>query len=351
MRAIVVSVLCLGFASAAAGLDFGNHAPVKAPATYALTVPAPGRQGGDTIETATVIPALPYVDMGSTIGYHDDYEEICPAWAIAPDVVYRYTAVGTVAVDIDLCGSNYDTKVFVYDDQMHLIACNDDFYFGPPCGMYVSKLENVTFAAGMSYDIIVDGYGEASGYYILNVSEYVPCILDCPAGGYAEGEPQLVDDYVDNWNGGCNTDPENPFQSINGNSAGEAILCGVSGWFLFDGDQRRDTDWFLLTMGQGGSIEVTADAEFASDVFELGPQDCDAVGVVQHVIAGDCAEASMTISGYAPGAPVWFWLGPTTFVAPPGGDDEYDYVVWFTGLEAGVATEATTWSTLKALYD
>ena len=53
----------------------------------------------------------------------------------------------------------------------------------------------------------------------------------------------------------------------------------------------------------------------------------------------------MTITGYAPGAPVWFWVGPTVF-SPPGGDDStYDYVVWFTGLEPGVvATEATTWS-------
>ncbi len=61
--------------------------------------------------------------------------------------------------------------------------------------------------------------------------------------------------------------------------------------------------------------------------------------------------AFLTVTGYAAGAPVWFWVGPTVFSAPGGGAEEFDYVVWFTGLEPAVATESTTWSTVKALYD
>ena len=30
--------------------------------------------------------------------------------------------------------------------------------------------------------------------------------------------------------------------------------------------------------------------------------------------------------------------------------EEFDYVCWFGGLEAGVATEPTSWSRIKALY-
>ncbi len=97
-----------------------------------------------------------------------------------------------VYVDIDLCCSSYDTKVYVYDAGLNLIACNDDFYFGAPCGVYVSKLENIPFAAGGTYYIIIDGYGEASGAYVLDITGFVPCVVTCPAGGYPEGEPPLV---------------------------------------------------------------------------------------------------------------------------------------------------------------
>ena len=76
----------------------------------------------------------------------------------------------------------------MYDAGLTLIACNDDFYFGAPCGTYVSKLENVAFVAGNTYYIVVDGYGAASGTYVLDVAPAAgPCVLDCPAGGVARG--------------------------------------------------------------------------------------------------------------------------------------------------------------------
>src|SRR5512143_165668 len=50
------------------------------------------RTGGDTIETATVIPSLPYADSGATCGYVQNYSD-CVYNAGAPDVVYAYTAI------------------------------------------------------------------------------------------------------------------------------------------------------------------------------------------------------------------------------------------------------------------
>ena len=74
------------------------------------------------------------------------------------------------------------------------------------------------------------------------------------------------------------------------------------------------------------------------------------IDVVQLATAGPCEEVSMTITGYDPWQDVWFWVGPTNWDAPSW-PYEYDYVCWFSGLQPILATEATTWSTVKALYE
>ncbi len=351
MRILLYTTLILAFAIPAAGQDLGAQASAKTPLASPENVPTPGRRGGDTIASATVIPMVPFNDLGTTTGFVDDYDEVCPySGATAPDVVYRYDAATENYVDIDLCGSGYDTKLYVYDGAMTLIACNDDFYTGAPCGTYVSRLEFVHFDAGQTYYIVVDGYGNGNGPYVLQVMEIYVDPVTCPDGGVDEGEPPLVADYVDQFNGGCNT-PGQPFQSLLGNQDGEFTLCGVSGWYPSAGSSYRDTDWFVLTAGPSGTVEVAADADFETYIFELGPQDCATVGVLQQIAVGPLATGYMTISGYAPGAAVWLWAGPTTFSPPGGGVEEYVYVVWLSGLEAVVATETTSWSTIKALYE
>jgi hypothetical protein len=350
MRALIVSVLIALLAGDAAAQDLGTRAPAKTPQSYPANVPAPERQGGDTIATATLIPMIPYSDTGTTAGYTDDYNEVCPYMgAGAPDVVYRYDANTSNYVEIDLCGSSYDTKLYVYDDALTLIACNDDYYTDPGCGEYVSNLESVLFVAGATYYIVVDGYGSASGDYVLALTELYVDPFYCPSGSVDEGEPPLVDDHVDDYNGGCGA-PGTPFQNIAGDANGEFVLCGVSGWYENDGSTFRDTDWFILTAGPAGTIEVAADAGSPTLVFELGPQDCATVSVLQQITVGPISEGTMTISGYPPGGTVWLWVGPTVFAAP-GPEEEYLYGVWLSGLDPAVATEATTWSTVKALYN
>ncbi len=351
MRTLITIALALGIVGVAAAYDLGNQAPVKPVDTYPENIPNPERQGGDIVLNATVIPALPYSNGGTTAGYNNDYDEICPySSSTAPDVVYEITPAATISVDIDLCYSSFDTKLYVYTSSLSLVACNDDFYFAAPCFTYSSKLENVTLTAGQTYYIIIDGYGTASGDYVLDITDYTPCVLTCPGIGYPEGEPPLVPDYVDNWNGGCNTSPGYPFQDLRscyGRCALIPVLCGVSGWYTFQGSQYRDTDWYILSGGWAGIIEIVADAEQPTYIFELGPQDCESVGVIQQATAGPCNETIMTIVG-PPDTPIWFWVGPTTFAPPAGGDNTYDYVVWFA--YGYVPTESTTWGTLKALF-
>ena len=36
--------------------------------------------------------------------------------------------------------------------------------------------------AGVQYFIVVDGYGGDFGDYLINITEFTPCVLECPAG-------------------------------------------------------------------------------------------------------------------------------------------------------------------------
>ncbi len=352
MRKLLTIALVLCMVGVAAANDLGIQAPVKATPVVPENVPNPELQGGDTIFSATVISSVPYSDSGTTSGYVNDYDEACPyTGSTAPDVCYSYTPSSNVAVDVDLCNSSYDTKVYVYDSSLALVACNDDFYLSAPCFVYSSKVENVAMTAGQTYYIIVDGYGGSFGDYSMDVTENVPCIISCPAGSVAEGEPTLQDGYVDHWNGGCNS-AGTPFQTLIGDNSGNLTLCGVGGWYSSPGGaQYRDTDWYILTMGPSGAIDVTLDAEQATYMFELSPQDCASVAVAQQATGGPCLEAYMTITGYAEGQTVWFWNGSTVFAPPSGAGNEYNYVDSFTGLEPDVATESANWSTVKALFN
>jgi len=334
MRFLLTILLTLALASTALAVDLGNTRPAKPDVTYEVPAPDPARQGGDTFDDATPID-LPYAGTGTTAGFVDNYDEVCPFDSMSPEVVYVTTPPVDMVVVIDLLGSTYDTKVYVYDENFYLVACNDDFY--PD---YVSKIEEVALTGGAMYYIVIDGYGGDSGDYVLTITEYVPCIIDCPAGAELEGEPPLVDGYVDDYNGGCNSDGVPPFGQIN-----TLLFCGTSGWYSSPhGDQYRDTDWYELVMPADGYLEILGDAEEPTYMFELGPQDCDNVAVIQQATIGPCQENSMTIYG-APGSTVWFWVGPTTFEEYTA---EYDYVLVFGCI---YATENQSWSSVKSLFE
>ena len=342
MRKLLAFALMLTLVGSAMAFDLGSNQPEKPVVNVPENVPGT-RQGGDTILDAVLI-AVPLADQaGTTVGYIHDYDEECPyTGSTSPDVVYTFTAAADMALNIDLLGSAYDTKLYVYDEALALVACNDDAH--PD---YTSMIEEMPVLSGVQYFIVIDGYGGGSGDYLMNITEFIPeppCVLECPAEGVLEGEPPLAFNYDDQWNGGCNTPGTEPFQTI-----GSEFFCGVSGFFVTDAGNSRDTDWFLLTVPESGSVEVTGDAEVETYMFELGPQDCATTGVIQNVIMGPCAEATISIVG-APGSVVWLWVGPTDFYAPDGSDlFEYDYVL-HTNVGT-VATQETSWTGVKALFN
>ncbi len=147
------------------------------------------RTTGDTVDDPYFITQVPCTVTGTTTGFVHDYEEGCPfGGGTAPDVVYRYDADGgPSSLDIDLCYSSYDTKVYVYEDAVTPgapIACNDDYYISPPCYTYASFLESVPVAAGHVYFIVVDGYAKEHGAYACTITD--ACCPPLPAGACCE---------------------------------------------------------------------------------------------------------------------------------------------------------------------
>ncbi len=205
----------------------------------AVQVAAGERQAGDTIADAVVIPALPFTDTGTTVGYANDFDEVCPyTGSLAPDVVYAFTPAAGVVVEIDLCESGYDTKLYVYDADLALRACNDD-YVSPYCSLLRSHLDGVLLDAGVTYYLVIDGYGTATGDYVLHVEAADGCVLESPAGTTPEGEPPLTVDYTDITNGGCSSpDPSHPVQALTGDASGAFLLAGQSGWYATAGDSQ-----------------------------------------------------------------------------------------------------------------
>ncbi len=138
------------------------------------------RVGGDTCANATVITALPYSDTGETCSFVDDYDEVCPySGSTSPDVVYEYTPAADIVVDISLCndGTDYDTKLYVYEGGCPgtVVGCNDDACSTPQFpSAYVSEITGLQLYAGVTYYIVVDGYGDSCGNYALTVAEGTP---------------------------------------------------------------------------------------------------------------------------------------------------------------------------------
>jgi len=227
-----VMIVCL--TGPATGTELGNRVPLKSSDHVFQNPIYDGREGGETIFTAVPIPSLPFTDTGATCDNINDYDEVCPySGSVSPDVVYSYSVPNDMGITVDLCGSGYDTKVYILDENLNVLACNDDFYSGAPCGAYVSRIEDAPIPGGHTIYIVIDGYGGDCGQYTMEVSTVIgTCYWGaCPPGSVLEGEPEIMDGYQDAYNGGCNS-PEfgSPFQSLEAfEPGGHLTFCGRAG--------------------------------------------------------------------------------------------------------------------------
>jgi hypothetical protein len=300
-------------------------------------------QGGDTIETAVPIPELPYFTTGTTAGYNNDYDEMCPYDSNSPDVVYQFTPYSTAYVDIWTCESAYDTKIFVYENEYtpgSPYACNDDSSDcpGPP---YRSWIPTIPLREGNTYYIVIDGYGGDFGDYLLTVEEvsiHELCDVDCPPGAFDEGEPDCHSGYIDETDPGCNVLPP-VFQHPGLNT----YVCGTSG--NYNGNTWRDVDWFEVTLTETKTLNWCVCAGFEAWICIIdGREGCDGAYVMAETVAPaevlSCATHELGAGTY------WFVVSTNGWIGVPCGSE---YVASL--FEGGYSpVESSSWGMIKAEY-
>ena len=314
------------------------------------------REGGETIEDAVFIDALPFADTGATCDNADDYDEVCPYDANSPDVVYAYVADLYGTITIDLCESLYDTKVFVYDFPAghgygNPLACNDDV---AGCGYsgYQSRLEGVPVIWGHTYYIVIDGYGASCGDYVLRVEADPPAppCVECPEEALAEGEPPLVEGYMDLYNGGCDDSPTDAIQILCGDESGYVAVCGESGFYTRDGEVQRDSDWYAVY-----PTDSTLHFALMADIvtyfaFVLFDPDLRCEGPTTpylQTLAPACETLGITFQD--PGEEVWLMVTPDPAASSP--PMTYAYLMQLYGIGGSMTpTTETTWGRVKELF-
>ena len=320
-------------------------APVKQSVVSGVAHPT-GRVGGETIASATVIAGLPFSDAGNTCVAIDDYDEVCPyTGSTSPDLVYSFAPGVDVIVDVFLCMSMYDTKVYVYED-VHTpgapYACVDD---ASACGdfntyMYQSWITELTLYAGHTYYIVVDGYGGDCGDYVLDMYEVEECVVECPPGAVLEGEVDCYPNYVDDYNGGLNSNP-NVFSYLD--CAQNLIVCGTTGVYDFNGLSYRDTDWYILPITEGATITIGVEAEVGA---LFGFVDLSTGYLLEYTTTPSCTYSTVT-HVYADAADAAFVVLPDSW--DPGYLCGSDYYLTIDGCPI-VAVEESSWGSIKALY-
>jgi hypothetical protein len=219
---------------------------------------------GDSASIALEYQGLNNTRFGSTQGCSNDYEEACASGPSAgPDIVYRYQALDDGSVRAILDHTTFDSRLFIYEDQIVPGApyrCNDDAPGGADSGSYVPCFN---MSAGHIYYIVIDGATPSdSGSFHLQLRRCAPTcgpVVPCLPGDVVEtGE---CGDYANDVNGGCNGTPGG-FSYI---APGMAVCGSISA----DG-VHTDYDFYQATLYYNDSVTVCYHTSFPAAVAGFG---------------------------------------------------------------------------------
>lgn len=118
---------------------------------------------GDNSSSPIPVSTNTYSNMKNTANcYTSTYSANSSA-----DVWYRlHINSCTESVDLSLCNSGFDTKLFVLDMNQNLLTSDDN-----SCGGSKSVISNFPVSAGDTLLIVVEGNGSAEGIYQLDITQ------------------------------------------------------------------------------------------------------------------------------------------------------------------------------------
>jgi hypothetical protein len=214
------------------------------------------------------------------------------------DIWYRYTATCTGSLLVTTCSnlggdSNFDSDLVLYPGNAtcpptsaQIVACNDDD-LANPCGAAPpwSSTLRATVVGGNTYILRVGGYNTPTTDFGTG-KILITCTPAVCGNGIIEA-PEDCDDQnanpndgcdncvatafcsavctynsieacaqvnPDNVNGGCNSTPE--AYEIVPLAGGTAVICGNLWAGAVGTSNFRDTDWYKVTVGAAGVIQV-----------------------------------------------------------------------------------------------
>jgi hypothetical protein len=129
--------------------------------------------GNDDCADAIAVGNGTYSD--STQYATNDGSATCGSSSSSPDVWYTFDTGPSGTLDVDTCGSSYNTVVSIYTGtcgSLTEVACNDN---SDDCGVGSSQSSiSLPITSPTTYTIRVSGASGASGEYTLNISGALP---------------------------------------------------------------------------------------------------------------------------------------------------------------------------------
>lgn len=248
---------------------------------------------GETAENPIVLDAFPILETGNTSHWRHDYDEACPiAGGAAPDVVYQFFNDRYRVVNVSLCESKFDTKVYVYDNHFSPgapLACSDDGFSGSFIEDAVSLIRHLVLQESHTYYFVVDGFGRKSGEYEFTVQEIPSCELLRPTDAIDEGEIECHSDYIDHINAGC--DPAGEFVTFLAPSDSSLQIWGTSGTYRSDTGYIGDSDTYELVLTEDRTLTYQLEAEFPARLSLIDVNGgCQDPEYIDQFSTGVCAE-------------------------------------------------------------
>lgn len=130
--------------------------------------------GGETCETATVIPSLPYWDSASTEGYINNYELDSTGCTMhttkGPDAVYKFTSTTEMGLSLYTVAlfESWNVSIYILTDCENLVCVAGADANGPgsPEALFFTVLP------GQTYYFVVDGRDTNDyGLYKIGIAE------------------------------------------------------------------------------------------------------------------------------------------------------------------------------------